>query len=317
MSEEKIKNSKDEHSHSHSHEYAHHHHHTGSSEDGQNNFKWALYLNIAFTIIEIIGGIMTNSIAILSDAIHDLGDTIAIGSSLALEKYSYKERDHKFSYGYRRFSPLAGLINTIILITGSIIIVYESVPRLFNPQIVDFDGMFYLAILGVAFNGFAVLRMRNSRGTNQRVVMLHLLEDVLGWIAILIGSLVIKYTGFYIIDPILSLLVAVYILYGAIKNFWIISGIFLQRTPLGSSEEELVSGLAKINGVGQVHDLHLWTLDGEYNIVTVHLVVGDEISVDELVEIKSKARDVISQAGHKHYTIEIEFNCENCDFENC
>jgi len=318
LSKEKIINdSKDKHTHSHSHGYAHHHHHTGSSEDGQSNIKWALYLNIAFTIIEIIGGIMTNSIAILSDAIHDLGDTIAIGSSLALEKYSYKERDQKFSYGYRRFSPLAGLINTIILITGSIIIIYESVPRFFNPQIVDFDGMFYLAILGVAFNGFAVLRMRNSKGANQRVVMLHLLEDVLGWTAILIGSVIIKYTGLYIIDPILSLLVAFYILYGAIKNFWIISGIFLQRTPLGSSEEELVSGLAKINGVGQVHDLHLWTLDGEYNIVTVHLVVGDEISVDELVEIKSKARDIISQAGHKHYTIEIEFNCENCDFEDC
>jgi cobalt-zinc-cadmium efflux system protein len=177
--------------------------------------------------------------------------------------------------------------------------------------------MFYLAILGVTFNGFAVLRMRNSTGANQRVVMLHLLEDVLGWIAILIGSVIIKYTGLFIIDPILSLLVATYILYGAIKNFWIISGIFLQRTPLGSSEENLTNNLAHIKGISQVHDLHLWTLDGEYNIVTVHLVVRDETSASELIEIKAKARDIINQAGHKHYTIEIEFDCENCDFQDC
>ncbi len=317
MSETKRNNDNSDDAHSHNHQYSHHHHHLGDVDDGQSNFKWAFYLNIAFTIIEFIGGIMTNSIAILSDAIHDLGDTIAIGSSLALEKYSYKERDKKFSYGYRRFSPLAALINTVILVIGSIIIIYESVPRLFNPQEVDAQGMLYLAILGVAFNGYAVFRMKKSSGANQRVVMLHLLEDVLGWTAVLIGSIVIKFTGWYVVDPILSLSVAFYILFGAFKNFYQVSGIFLQKTPIGFSEEDLTESLLKISGINQVHDLHIWTLDGEYNIVTVHIVVCDNTSLDEIVEIKSQARELISHAGHKHYTIEIEFDCENCDFEDC
>lgn len=306
------KEDQNHHSHDHKHYHGHHHHH----HDG--NLKTAFFLNLFFTIIELIGGFFTNSVAILSDAIHDLGDTIAIGSSLVLEKYSYKGRDSKYSYGYRRFSPLAGLINTVILISGSIIMISESFPRLLNPEEVKSNEMIIFAILGVVFNGLAVLKLKGEKNkANQRVILLHLMEDVLGWAAVLVGAIIIKFTGILILDPILSLSIALYILYNAFKNMFSISKIFLQATPNDVSIDDMTNRLKKVKNVNSVHDLHLWTLDGEYNIITVHLVIPDETTNEQILEIKENSRNIFKEFNQEHYTIEIEFESEKCAFQDC
>lgn len=308
-----------EHNHTHNPVHHHHHHHHGDHiHETEGNIKIAFFLNLSFTIIEIIGGIFTNSIAILSDAIHDLGDTIAIGSAWIFEKISYKERDRKFSYGYRRFSPFAALLNLIILFSGSIFIITESIPRLLHPETIDSTGMIVFAVLGVIFNGIAVLKLMGSKDSaNMRTVMLHLMEDVLGWIAVLIGALVIYFTGWLIIDPILSLGIATYILINAVKNFKNIVPIFLQAVPKNTDQSEIETELKNIENVKEIHDLHTWTLDGEYNIVTVHLVIADNTPTDSIIKIKEDARKILTKEGQEHYTIEIEFESEMCKFVDC
>ncbi len=207
-------------------------HNNTSDKRLRNRLKVAFLLNFIFTIIELIGGFFTNSVAILSDAVHDLGDTIAIGSALWLEQISQRGRNRQYTYGYKRFSTLGALITSIILISGSVVILYEAIPRFFTPQEVKSTGMMWMAILGILFNGLAVLRLKGGdESLNHRAVMLHLLEDVLGWVAVLLGSIIIGFTNWFWIDPLLSVLVAAFILYNVWGNLRAVLLVFLQSTP--------------------------------------------------------------------------------------
>lgn len=295
----------------HNHSHGHHHIHPVTS-----NLKVAFFLNLTFTIIEFVGGIFTNSMAILADAIHDLGDTFAIGASLFLENYAQKGRSNTFSFGYKRFSPLSALINSIILLVGSIIIVYESVPRLLNPEPVASEGMLYLAILGVLMNGAAVLRLKKGGNSiNQRTVMLHLMEDALGWVAVLIGSGVMLLTNWVIIDPILSIGIALFILWNAVKNLRGVLRIFLQATPEDMDIENIRETLCSLDDVVDVHDTHLWTMDGQYHILSVHLVLDEDKRLNELADLRAKVQKQLADHRIDHITIQFEVVGEKCALE--
>jgi len=292
-----------------SHEgHDHSHHHAGMHVHPiTKNLKVAFFLNLTFTIVEIIGGLMTNSIAILSDAIHDFGDTLAIGAAYYFEKLSEKKRDNQFSYGYRRLSTLAALLNVVILTTGSVVIITQTIPRLLAPEEVNGLGMIGFAILGVIMNGIAVLRLRsNSKSLNQRTVMLHLLEDVLGWGAVLVASIVIYFTNWYILDPILSMLIAGYILFNALKNLKSIMHIFLQAIPNDVNVQEIQNLALKIDGVQEVNDLHVWSLDGEFNIASMHVFYKAEFDLEESESLKSEIRKLFADKGIEHVTLELE-----------
>ncbi len=297
----------------------HHHHHKDKAEEAGKvrvRLQVAFALNFFFTIIEFIGGAITNSMAILSDAVHDLGDTVAIGSALWLEKVAEKGSDDRYTYGYRRFSTLGALLTSLILFAGSIIILSEAIPRLFQPQEVMAKGMMWMALLGILFNGLAVLRLKGgSAFLNNRAVMLHLMEDVLGWVAVLVGSIVIHYTGWFWIDPLLSMGVAIYILFHVVGNVRKILDVFLQTTPsdvdLAGMEAELVA----LDGVHEVHDTHSWSLDGNYNILSIHIVVDDDATVPAQQSIRGKADEIIRTYCIDHPTIDIEFEGEDC--HNC
>ena len=301
------------HSHNHSHhDHAHGHDHA-HAHSITSNLKVAFFLNLTFTIIEFIGGIFTNSMAILADAIHDLGDTFAIGSSLFLENYAQKGRSKTFSFGYKRFSPLSALINAIILLVGSIIIIYESVPRLLNPEPVDYQGMLYLAIVGVLMNGAAVLRLKKSSDSiNQRTVMLHLLEDALGWVAVLVGSIVMMLTDWALIDPLLSVGIALFILWNAFKNLPKVLRIFLQATPENMDIESIRQTLRSLDGVVDIHDTHLWTMDGQYHILSVHLVLEEDKRLNELSDLRVKVQEQLTAFHIDHITIQFEVLGEKC-----
>lgn len=303
------------------------HNHSGHSHSGHNHsahehshvggMKTAFFLNGGFAVIEFFGGILTNSTAILSDAIHDLGDAAAIGTAIYFEKISRRHRNEKYTYGYKRFSPLAALINTLILLVGSTIVIYQAIPRLMNPQSVHASGMMLLAVFGLLFNGVAVLRLKKkSSSLSQRAVMLHLLEDVLGWVAVLVGSLVIKFTGWTIIDPIMSLGIAAFILYNVFNNLRSIFRIFMQTAPEGIDEHEIREKLLTLPLVDDVHDVHLWSMDGNYHVATLHVVASRELSNPEIVELKRSIKDTMVSMEVNHVTVEVEFSseaCTNCD----
>lgn len=299
-----------EHKHEHGHDcdHDHHHHHAGMHVHPiTKNLSVAFFLNLTFTIVEIIGGLLTNSIAILSDAIHDLGDTLAIGAAYYFEKLSNKKRDNQFSYGYRRLSTLAALLNVVILTTGSVVIITQTIPRLIEPQEVHGLGMIGFAILGVIMNGIAVLRLKgNSSSLNQRTVMLHLLEDVLGWAAVLVASIIIYFTHWYILDPILSLCIAGYILFNALKNLKSIMHIFLQAIPNDVDVQEIQLEAEKIEGVEKVNDLHIWSLDGEFNIASMHVFYTAEFNVEKSEWLKKEVRKLFKAKGIEHVTLELE-----------
>ena len=293
----------------------HDHSHTGhqhAHEESTKNLGIAFFLNLGFAVIEIVGGIWTNSVAIISDAVHDFGDAFSIGVSYFLERYSRKKRTVTFTYGYKRFSTLGALINSIVLLVGSIFVFMETIPRLFHPAEVSYSGMMWLAVAGLVVNGFAALRLMKGNSISQRAVMLHLLEDVLGWVAVLIGSVIIRYTGWYFIDPLLSVCIGVFILTNVCRNLYTIFRILLQATPEHMPEDKIKAILLEVPNVKNVHDLHVWTLDGERNIASAHLIVADDISRTDAIRVKHDAVDRLKEAGIDHLTVEIEFEGEGC-----
>lgn len=288
----------------------HHHHST-------KNIKIAFWLNFTFTIIEIIGGFYTNSIAILSDALHDLGDTMALGVAWFLDGFSKKKRDNRYSYGYGRFSVLAAFINGLILMIGSVFILYEAIPRLLNPVQPNATGMIWLALGGVFFNGIAVLRLRSGTSQNEKVVTWHLLEDVLGWVAVLIASVVMKFWSTPILDPLLSILFTLFIFYNVFKNFIGTTRIFLQAKPENINEKGLVEAALKLPRIKSIHDTHLWTIDGDKVVFTLHVVVEKSLVAEDIIEVKKAIRQL--GRGHfiDHITVEVEYENEDCELEDC
>lgn len=296
----------------HHHGHSHHHH----ADDTKGMLK-AFWLNISFSVIELIGGILTNSMAIISDAIHDFGDALAIGLAIFLEKFSHKRRDKNFSYGYKRFSTLSALITSTLLVVGSMAIVYSAVPRLIQPEAVHSEGMFFLAILGVLVNGAAVFSLKKGKSLNSKAVKLHLLEDVLGWVAVLVGSILIYFFDWYIVDPILSIAIAVYIFYHAVINLKSVFTIFLQGVPHDINLSAIKQELEKMQFVKEIHDMHLWSLDGNYNVLTLHAVLKENASTNDIFCVKRDIRDLLKTKGIQHLTVEIEFNTEDCELMNC
>jgi cobalt-zinc-cadmium efflux system protein len=289
-----------------------HHHHTIDADDPPRNIIFAFWLNTAFAILEIIGGFYTNSVAILSDAIHDLGDSLSLGLAWYFHKKSQKKRDEKFHYGYRRFSLLGAFINSMILIIGSVFILYESFGRLFHPEQPDTQGMLILAVIGIGVNVFAMLRLKKGNSVNERVVSLHFLEDVLGWVAVLLGSIVMMYADVPVLDPLLSMLIALYILYNVYKNLKMTFRILLQGSPENVNDEEIKRKVMSVDGVVGMHDLHFWTMDGQYNVVTLHVVVNEKESVKKIEKIKEDVKHSLQHLQIHHATVEIEQEGVHC-----
>ncbi|MHB9293290.1 cobalt-zinc-cadmium efflux system protein [Hollandina sp. SP2] len=291
--------------------------HSHSHGSDAKNIGIAFFLNFSFTVLELAGGLFTNGIAIISDAVHDFGDSLSLGLSWYFQRLAKKGSNAKYSYGYKRFSLLGAIINSVVLVVGSIFIVTEAIPRIIAPQETNAKGMFILAIIGIMVNGAAVFRMKKGRSINERVVSLHLLEDVLGWIAVLIASAIIYFFNFTIIDPILSISIAVFVLINVFKNIRQTLRIILQGTPQAIEMDHITERLKEIQNVENVHDLHIWSLDDEYNVLTVHVTLKEALPMSGLAELKNQIRSMLKDEEVRHATIEFETSAEPCDFENC
>ncbi len=285
----------------HGHGHHHHHHHGGSK-----NILLAFFLNITFAIVEIIGGYMTNSMAIMSDALHDLGDSLALLFSYFAEKLSHKEADEYYTFGYRRFSILSALINGLILLSGSIFVIYEAIIRLLDPQVVQPEGMIFLAFLGIAVNGFAAYRLSKEESSNVKMVMFHLLEDLLGWVAVLIVSIVLLYRPWFILDSILSIVVSLIILKGVYKSLKKVVKIFLQRFPEDLDLSELTKKIKSLQLVADIHAIKGWSIDDNTFYLRFHVQVPSQTLMKEVDLLKKEIKTILEAHKVKYSTIEFE-----------
>ncbi|UZH55047.1 cation transporter [Salinimicrobium tongyeongense] len=287
----------------------HDHHHHGSSK----NLKFAFFLNAAFTVFELIGGFYVNSVAIISDAVHDLGDTISLGSSWYLQNKSRQGRNDKFSFGYKRFSLLGALINSLVLIGGSVYVISEAVSRLITPEYSDAGGMLIFAIVGVAVNGIAAWKLSKGASMNEKVVSWHLIEDVLGWVAVLIVAIVLHFYDTPYLDPALSLLITLFILYNVFKRLKETLFIFLQGVPKDINLNEIEKKLQAIPHISSLHHMHVWSLEGTDHVFTTHIKLEDINKFEQLLDVKRQVKNVLKEYHFDHYTIETELDKESCD----
>lgn len=279
----------------------------------EKNILVAFLLNISFSLFELLGGLFTGSVAILSDAIHDLGDALSIGISYILEKKSKRKPDNQYTYGYIRYSILGALITTTILIIGSIIVVYGAIKRILNPVEINYNGMIWIAVFGTIINFLAAYFTREGDSLNQKAVNLHMLEDVLGWVVVLLGAILMKFTNITIIDSILSIGVALFIFIHALSNFKSILDLFLEKIPKEISIEEVKEHILKIKGVKDVHHMHIWSIDGENHYATLHVVTKE----NDTEKLKQNIREGLLEHKIGHVTIELESDATNCHEVEC
>ncbi|MDR0737888.1 MAG: cation diffusion facilitator family transporter [Prevotellaceae bacterium] len=286
------------------------HHHGHTQRRISKNIGLAFFLNLGFAVIELIGGLLTNSVAILSDAFHDAGDCVSLGVSWHLQKVSGRGRDNRYSYGYRRFSLLGALFISVVLLIGSAFIIKESIARIIAPEPAHAQGMLLLAVLGIVINGLAALRMKKGASFNERALFLHIMEDVLGWIAVLVASVVMLFVNLPVIDPILSLAICVWVLYNVYKNLKETLKVLLQEIPGNVDMEKLETALLALEHVLQIHDLHVWTLDGEQHIMTLHVVIDDNLQTEDRQALKASIKAACDEFDIHHVTVEFETETE-------
>ncbi|MBR2292954.1 MAG: cation transporter [Clostridia bacterium] len=278
----------------------------------EKNILFAFLLNLAFSIFECIGGIFTGSVAILSDAIHDVGDATSLGLSYFLEKKSKRAPDHVYTYGYARYSVIGSVITTLILLLGSILVIVKAIGRLIEPTEIHYNGMIVFAIVGVCVNLSAAFFTREGNSLNQKAVNLHMLEDMLGWIVVLIGAVVMRFTDLKMIDPLMSMGVASFIFIHAIRNLKESLDLFLEKAPHGVETSELLAHLRALDGVLDIHHVHLWSMDGVNHYATMHVVTNGDPH-----EIKESIREELREHGIGHATLELETEGEQCHEEAC
>ncbi|TLX51154.1 cation transporter [Pseudoalteromonas ruthenica] len=288
------------------------HHHDHSHDIASERIGWAFFLNLGFTIIEFIGGWLTNSTAIMADAVHDLGDSLSIGSAWLLNKFSNKGANQHFTYGYRRLSLFGAFINSVVLVIGSVWVLVLSVPRLFDPVMPVTEGMLALAILGIAVNGYAAIKLSSGKSLNEKVLNWHLLEDVLGWVAVLVVAIVLMFVDWPILDPILSICFTLFILINVVRNLVQTVRLFLQGAPDKKTQTKLTEVLTEPQEISTAHHVHYWSLDGEHHVLTAHLCLAQELNAEQVIALKQRLADNLAEYDLAHTTLEFEYPQEQC-----
>jgi cobalt-zinc-cadmium efflux system protein len=291
----------------------HHHHHHSTPESTTGNIAIAFVLNLSFALVEFAGGIYTQSLAIMSDGLHDFGDALSLGLSYVLQRKSAQGPSEHFSYGLRRLSLLSAFTSGLFISVGAVVIFIEAISRFSEPREPNGAGMLVLALFGILVNGFAAWRLGSGASHNEQVLKWHLIEDVLGWVAVLIGSLFVWTLGWSWLDPLLAMGISVFVLYNVIRGLRQTVGLFLQQNPNPDGLRAFRQQVAELPGVVETHDVHFWSLDGVRHILSLHLVLKD---IGQAEGLKEQVRHISRALGDCHVTIEIESTSEHCH-NNC
>ncbi len=278
----------------------------------EENVKFAAGLNIVFTLIEIVGGLLTNSLALLADALHDFGDSIALVVAWWAERKAKTPADNKMTFGYHRLSLLSSVFAAVVLISGSLLILSKAIPRLIKPEHVDAQGMILIAVIGLVINSLGFLKLRQGISQNEKILSWHLLEDMLGWLVLLAGSVIIKFWDTHVIDPLMTIGFTVFILWGAGRNFKETVDLLMEGVPNYINREQVKKVMLSVQGVVDVHDLHIWSLEGETNLLTAHVVVDKGMGLRDLETIKDMIKNKVKSLRIGHLTIEFEAQKGKC-----
>ena len=267
----------------------------------------AFFLNLSYAIVEFIAGGIFGSSAVLADSVHDLGDAIAIGISAFLESISNREEDSHYTLGYKRFSLLGAMVTAVILMTGSVLVILENITKIFHPQPVNDEGILWLGIIAVSINVLASLVIRKGQTKNESILSLHFLEDTLGWVAVILMAIVLRFTDWYILDPLLSLAISIFILSKAIPRFWSTLKIFLDAVPEGVDIQQVKSDLEQLDHVASINQLNLWTMDGLEKNAIVHVCLKE---IEQMELCKESIRTLLKNYGFQNITIEVDADLE-------
>ncbi|MBS7017022.1 cation diffusion facilitator family transporter [Streptococcus sp.] len=263
----------------------------------------AFFLNLSFAIVEFIAGGIFGSSAVLADSVHDFGDAVAIGISAFLESISNRKEDSHYTLGYKRFSLLGAMVTAVILMTGSGMVILENMVKLFHPHPVNEEGLFWLGIIAISVNVLASLVIRKGQTKNESILSLHFLEDLLGWVAVILMAIVLRFTDWYILDPLLSLAISFFILSKAIPRFWSTLRIFLDAVPEGVNIQKIKADLAELDHVASINQLNLWTMDGLEKNAIVHVCLEH---VKHMEVCKESIRTLLKERGFQNVTIEVD-----------
>ena len=263
----------------------------------------AFFLNLSYAIVEFIAGGIFGSSAVLADSVHDLGDAIAIGISAFLESISNREEDSHYTLGYKRFSLLGAMVTAVILMTGSVLVILENITKIFHPQPVNDEGILWLGIIAVSINVLASLVIRKGQTKNESILSLHFLEDTLGWVAVILMAIVLRFTDWYILDPLLSLAISIFILSKAIPRFWSTLKIFLDAVPEGVDIKQVKNDLEQLDNVASINQLNLWTMDGLEKNAIVHVCLK---RMEQMEICKEAIRALLKERGFQNVTIEVD-----------
>ena len=268
----------------------------------------AFFLNLSYAIVEFIAGGIFGSSAVLADSVHDLGDAIAIGISAFLETISNREEDSHYTLGYKRFSLLGAMVTAVILMTGSVLVILENIAKIFHPQSVNDEGIFWLGIIAITINVLASLVIRKGQTKNESILSLHFLEDTLGWVAVILMAIVLRFTDWYILDPLLSLVISFFILSKALPRFWRTLKIFLDAVPEGVDIQKIKTDLAELDHVASINQLNLWTMDGLEKNAIVHVCLKE---MEHMETCKESIRIFLKDCGFQNITIEVDVDLES------
>jgi len=278
----------------------------------------AFFLNLGFSVFEVIGGFYTNSVAILSDSIHDLGDSVSIGISWLMDIKARKKPTKTYTYGYARYSLLGALISSLILLVGSTIMVVEAIQRLASPEPVRATEMIWFAVIGIIINGWGAFHASKGKSINEKAVGLHLFEDVFGWVAVLLGSIAMTIWEIPILDSLLSIGFTIFIMTHVVKNIRSIIEVFLEKAPGHIDIEKVQADLLSVEGILDVHHVHVWSLEGQIPLITLHVVLKKGVNEEQYQAIQKTLHEHLHEAGLEHATIELEYDpqvCEEAEFE--
>jgi len=288
------------------HNHAHDHGDVFHSHAPIGKMKLAFFLTLIILVVELIGGIISQSLALLSDAGHVLTDIAAIGLSWYAMHQSQKPASEKFTFGYHRSGILAAFINAMTLIVIAVVILYEAIERFKNPQPVESTWMFISASVGLVMNLYLGLGLRKEDNINVKSAVLHMIGDAMASAGVIIGGFVILFTGWDIVDPVLSVLIALLIAAGAWKIVKQTIGILMEGTPKGISLKEITDKLQSVDGVVNVHDLHVWSITSGKNALSCHVVLNNQVSFQESQVILRKIEHEMVHQGIGHVTIQLE-----------
>jgi cobalt-zinc-cadmium efflux system protein len=299
------------HSHSHSHNHSHNH----RDLKGRNLFI-TIFLNIIITLAQVVGGIVSGSLSLLSDALHNFSDVISLVISYAATLLSKKQASVHKTFGYKRAEIIAAFINSSTLIIVAIILVKEAIERFANPVEIKSDLVIWLSLLGIIANGFSVLLLKKDAKSNMNMksAYLHLFTDMMASVAVLIGGLLMKFYAIYWVDPILTILIALYLIYMGYDLLKNSTRVLMLFTPNTIEVQQIVSTITKIPPVKNVHHVHIWQLNENEVHLEAHIDFKEDIKLSEFDQIlETIEEEVFHKFGINHLNIQPEFG--KCDIK--